>query len=313
MAWRELLQTNDETCVSPWTGGRALSAGERTWTIEGALPPEHGWFTFRVAGRRARAGAPAEPATELLHDRVKGYLVGDRLVRDAARVDPDPSRIIGSSERVHLVEAGLDRFARVVAGRTHEGGPLVFEGQEMPLGAEDDVLAAYLDQAPSLEGVKGVPPALDAAFRMETWRRGEAARRRAAIERKRAEEEALRRRDEQRRELTERLGDATQRRAMAIVDFGDAARAALTIGGADYLDHRASARRGEQAVRFRLLGRRFECTCDARTLQIVDAGICLTDHDTDERGDTRFTLESLPAVILQAEREHKLVVFRRAD
>ena len=62
--------------------------------------------------------------------------------------------------------------------------------------------------------------------------------------------------------------------------------------------------------------RRFECTCDERTLQIIDAGICLTAHYDDPdfeegtRGDTFFTLESLPAVIRQAEREHRLVVLR---
>jgi hypothetical protein len=66
-------------------------------------------------------------------------------------------------------------------------------------------------------------------------------------------------------------------------------------------------------VRFRLLGRRFECTCDERTLRILDAGICLVDHATGERGDTRFTLESLPAVILEADRDDKLVVFRHVD
>jgi len=36
----------------------------------------------------------------------------------------------------------------------------------------------------------------------------------------------------------------------------------------------------------------------------------LTDHDTDERGDTYFTLESLPAVVREAEQRGKLVVFR---
>ena len=58
-------------------------------------------------------------------------------------------------------------------------------------------------------------------------------------------------------------------------------------------------------------GRRFECTCDARTLRIVDAGICLVDHRSGQKGDQYFTLESLPGVIQQAEREGKLVVFRR--
>jgi hypothetical protein len=39
----------------------------------------------------------------------------------------------------------------------------------------------------------------------------------------------------------------------------------------------------------------------------------LTDHRTGEKGDTLFTLESLPAVVRQAIKEHKLVVYRHAD
>ena len=45
-------------------------------------------------------------------------------------------------------------------------------------------------------------------------------------------------------------------------------------------------------------------------LRIIDAGICLIDHDTNEKGDTFFTLESLPAVVQQAQRERRLVIFR---
>jgi hypothetical protein len=47
-------------------------------------------------------------------------------------------------------------------------------------------------------------------------------------------------------------------------------------------------------------------------LRIVDSGICLIDHDTGERGDTLFTLESLPAVIKEAIDDGKLVIFRHA-
>jgi hypothetical protein len=313
MMWRDLLQTNDEAVVAPWVGGRTLRIGERTWTIEGDLPPEHGWYTFRASGRKLRAGGPTEAAPGMLRHLVHGYLVGDRLVPDDARVDPDPSKIVRASSFVHLVEPGLDRFARVAAGRVCEGGSLVYQGQAMPLGPEGDVLAAYLDGAVALDDVRGVPPALDAAFRMETWRRAEAERRRAALEQERREEEARRARQERRRELAAHLGDAAGRRAMVPVDFAEAARAALAVGGAEYLDHRRSVRRGEVVVRFRVHKQRFECTCDEATLRIIDAGICLVDHATGERGDTYFTLESLPAVILEARRGDKLVVFRHTD
>ena len=72
-------------------------------------------------------------------------------------------------------------------------------------------------------------------------------------------------------------------------------------------------------VQFRHLNRRFECTCDRHTLRIIDSGICLTAHYDDDhfeegtKGDTFFTLETLPNVIAEAERLGKLVVFRHAD
>lgn len=310
MGWRELLQTSGETTISPWVGGRALRQDERTWAIVERLPVEHGWFTFRLSGRKATIAGPAEPNVEALRHQVVGYLVADRLVLDTARVDPDPAKIVGVSERVYLIEPGLGRFVRVSAGRVCEDGPLVYRGQEMPLGPEDEVTQAYLNQAKSLENVKGVPPALDASFRMETWRRAEAERRRLELEKQRREEEERLQKEARRQQLLAQLGDGAGRRQMAQQDFGEAARAALAMGGAVYLDHRQAYGRNEMVVTYRYQNRRFECTCDARTLRIIDSGICLTDHNTNERGDTRFTLESLPAVIRQADREGKLVVYR---
>ena len=320
MGWKDLLQpATEETLVSPWVGGRSLRLSERTWTIDGRLPPEHGWSTFLLNGRRAKFISLTEPETDKLQYRICGYLVGDRFVADDVRVDPDPMKIIGYSEQIHLVEQGLDRFVRVASGRMFEGGPLVFQGQEMPLGPEEDVLKAYLDQTQNVNNIKNVSPALDAAFRMESWRRAEAERRRIELDRLRREEAERLAREERRRQLVEQLGDGSGRRAMAQVDFGQAARAALTVGGAEYLDHRRAYRGGEMTVRFRLNRRRFECTCDERTLRIIDAGICLTaEYDQDgfdqgTRGDTFFTLESLPGVITQAVREGNLVVFRHVD
>jgi hypothetical protein len=298
--WKDLL--DDATVVvAPWIGGRTVNLGGRAWTIEGELPEEHGWFRFRTTGRKANCEAPAEAEPHALLGRTPGYLVGDRFVREDARVDPDPRRIAQAAPRIHLVEPGLERFARVSAGTAFEGGPMIYAGHEMPLGPEADVALAYEDRRASVLDVRAVPPALDAAFRMETWRREEAVRRRAEFERIR-----------RRKELVERLGDAVVRREMAQVDFAEAARAALAIGGAEYLDHRTARARGEMVVRFRFQGRRFECTTD-EGLHIVDAGICLTDHETGERGDGYFTLESLPSVIKEADEQGALVVFRHVE
>lgn len=299
MGWRDLLEAEGETIVAPWLGGRSVILGSRQWRLTGAPPPEPGWYRFSVRGRNVEVGDPADPDHELFVSVITGHLVGDRLVSDEAVVDPDPAKIASASERVHLLELGLDRFVRVTAGRVTKDGPLIFKEEEMPLGPEEEVLSAWQDEQPSVDDIKGVSPALDAAFRMELWRRAEAKRRREELEAER-----------RRQELARTLGDGAGRRAIAPRDFEAAARAALAVGGAEYLEHRPSVQRGEMVVRFRIERRRFECTCDAQTLRIIDAGVCLIDHETDERGDTYFTLESLPGVIQQAEREGVLVVFR---
>lgn len=317
MSWKDLLQSERERITFPWVGGKSLQHDDgRSWDVAGALPREFGWYEFEVKGRKVMRVGPVPADSGLLGHKVRGYLVGDRIVPDGVRADPDPKKIIAFSERVYLIEDGLDRFVRVSAGRMYEGGPLIFDGLEMPLGPEEEVLGAYLDQKASLDAIAGVTPALDAAFRMESYQRAEAERRRLEAEQKRREEEERLAREERRKQLVEQLGDGAGRRAMAQMDFQQAARAALAVGGAELLDSKRAVGRGEMIVKFRLGRRRFECTCDARTLQIIDAGICLTAHYDDNdfdggtRGDTWFTLESLPGVIREAEQAGRLVVFR---
>lgn len=320
MNWRALLKMSEpETLISPWLGGRALRSGSRVWTIDGPLPREHGWYEFNLNGRKAKLVGGADATPENLINRVTGYLVGDRIVANDARVDPEPKNIVAHSERVYLIDPGLDRFVLISAGRPSEDGSLVFIQQEMPLGPESDVLKAYFDQTVSVNHVPGVTPALDAAFRMEVWQRAEAEKRRLELERLRREEEEKRQLEERRQQIVAKLGDGQGRREMAQVDFGSAARAALAVGGAEYLDHRAAVRRDEMVVKFRIRGRRYECTCDRNTLRIIDSGICLTAHHDDPdfeegtKGDAFFSLESLPSVILEADREGRLVVYRHVN
>lgn len=313
MSWRDHLQKSEDTAVLPWTGGRKLLGREAEHFVEARLPPEHGWHVFRILVRKALFVTESEPRPDDLRWPVVGYLVGDRMVPDGARCDPDPRRIVEFSETVHLIEPGLDRFARVSAGRIRSDGPLVYRGPEMPCGPEDDVLRAYQDRAASVDAVPGVTPALDAAFRMESWQRAEAERRRAELERLRLEQEARLAEEARVREVAERLGDARGRRQMAAIDFRQGAAAALAIGGAEYLDHRRGHQAHEMVVTFRLDARRFQCVCDARTLGIIEAGICLTDHRTGFRGDGLFTLESLPGVIREAQQRRVLHVFRHVD
>jgi len=308
MSWRDLLANDSDRVTLPWLGGRGLRSQTQRWTIEERLPPEHGWYRFKVASRRVTLDCAADPDYTQLHYRERGYLVGNRLVAEHARINPDPARIVEGSERVYLLDENLDRFARVSAGRAYENGPLVFISPEMPLGPEDDVLKAFYDRASSVDVVKGVSVALDAAFRMESYQRAEAERRRAELERLRREEEERRIAEERRAAIVAQLGNAAGRRELAKTDFQEAARAALAVGEAELLDWK-SINRNEYVVTYRLDGARYQCVCD-EALRISDAGICLVDHRTGVKGDTRFTLESLPAVVREADRRGVLVVFR---
>lgn len=308
MSWKDLLATASETVTVPWVGGHVLQAHGRRWQIEDPLPREFDWYRWQLQGRHAyrQQQAPADLDHSVLFDFHVGYLIGDHIVRDGlASRATDLKSLEACADVVYLIPRGLERFGRIKVGRFYEDGPLVFIEQAFPLGPEDQVLAAYLDRAKSLDAIKAVSPALDLAFRLESWRRDEAEQQRRAAQERREQEE-------KRAALLKQLGDGQGRRELAKVDFRKAAETALNIGGAEYLDHRQSVNRGEFVVTFRLDGRRFECVCDA-TMQIVDAGICLTDHDTGEKGDRFFTLESFPSVIRQAIRERKLVVWRHAD
>jgi len=312
MPWQDLLQKPKapEAVTLPWLGNKTLRLGPQAWALAlDQLPEEHGWYRFAVEGRRVTSPTPAEPAPQNLGcGLTEGYLVGDLHVGDGARVPHSLADITKVGRRCYLIPEGLDLFARVVAGSTHEHGKLVYRELAMPLGPEDKVLEALLDGRSSVDHVKGVHPALDAAFRLERWRRAEVERLREEHalrlrqERERLEREVLRRR------VVEGLGDGAGRREVAKVDFDAAALTALALSGAQFVDARRVA--GGMAVRFRLDRQRFECVCDRLTLQILDSGVCLTNHLTGEKTDARFTLESLPSVIREAIRDDKLVVYR---
>lgn len=312
MAWESLLQTAKPIITAPWVGGRSVWLGSQSWEIRGSRPVEHCWGRFECDHRKAKFVGVADPDMDILSDVVRGYLVGDRIVSDYATPISDLSMLLGASEQVFLVEPGLDRFARISAARATPFGPLIYRCLEMPLGPEQDVLRAFQDRQESVRHIPGVMPGLDAAFRLETEQRAEVERRRAELQRQLREEQERLEREERTRELVKRMGDGAGRREMALVDFAQAAKAALAVGGAEYLDHIRSPNPHEMRVQFRYQNRRFECLCHDRTLRIIDAGICLDDH-RQERGDTRFTLESLPSVINEAVRTRRLHVTRRPD
>lgn len=323
MSWKDLLQKEDEKILAPWTGGRSFQLRSRCWEIIGRLPSEEGWYWFSIQGRKAEVLEKGDPTPEALLERRTGYLVGDCFISDAERVDPDPKETVRVAEVVHILDPGLGRFVRIEVGRAFDYGPLVFSQLTFPIGVEDEVLEAYLNRLPSVTDIRGVTPALDASFRMETFHREEVERQRAELERLRLEEEARLAREQRRQELFRNIGDSQARRELARTDFQEAARRSLAIGGASYLDSRPGVRRGEFVVQYRFLNRRFECICNSN-LQIVDSGICLQAHSYDDevdqdgfavgtRGDAWLSLESLPSVVREASNAGRLVVYRHVD
>ena len=179
MGWKSLLQQRDETEILFWHRSGTLRNLNRSWTIKDTRPDCIGWHQFRIDARKAywlkRSDTPGELTSKQL-----GYTIGDRFVGDYAAISSD---LAICSERVFCVEPGLDRFTRVSTGRPYENGPLVYHQQEMPVGPEEDVLQAYLDRKNSVSDIKGVHPALDLAFRIESWRRDEIEKRRVEQER----------------------------------------------------------------------------------------------------------------------------------
>jgi len=312
MGWQDLLASGGDRTL-PWLGGRQIHTKDRTWTIKGRLPLEYGWYIFDTsAGRQARLKGEAEPDPAYEGQQVvRGFLVGDRLILDAARVDPDPAKLIEQTEPVFCVERGLDRFTRATAVRDKEDR-LIYMQMEFPEGPEAEVLAAYQDRKDSVNDIPNVTPALDLAFRWISYQRAAAEARAAELARIRAEEEAKLAEEERKRRLFEQIGTGEGRRALAVVDFTAAATAALAMGGAVFLDARDGYKKGEKVVQYRFRHRRLECVCDAKTLRIIDAGVCLDDH-RGTKGDTWFTLESLPTVIDEAMDLGKLVVWRNVD
>ena len=318
--WEQLL-AGDEERILPWTGSRKVYHGSRGWKIAGELPVEHGWYSFRTsAGREATVLAPAEAdfSYEEGHPVIRGYLAGDRLIPDGARVELDPDRLVEQTQPAFLVEPGLERFCRAVAVETGAGN-LVYMRQEFPQGPEDEVQAAYQDRLESVDHVSGVTPALDLAFRWLSLQRLRAEERERRYREWLAEQERRRAEAQRRREDEERLrrelrtaGTGAWRRALASRDFEAAAREALRLSGAELLDTRPAYNRGEMIVQYRFRQRRLECVVDRATLRVNDAGICLTDEYTGEKGDSYFTLESLPAVVGEAIDLGVLVVYRHA-
>jgi hypothetical protein len=315
VSWQDLLGGDAER-VLPWFGFGRVHTEERSWTLSGPKPPEYGWYRFSTPGGRetkllSREMQPADPDWGGDQHMLKGYIVGDRIILDSSRVDPDPAKLIEQTYRAYCVEPGLERFERAYVIQDRDGH-FVYGGQEFPLGPEQEVIEAYQDRLESIDNIAGVTPPLDLAFRWVSHQRLKHEERLAELQRIREEEERKRAEEERLQQLMKDAGSAVGRRALAARDFETAAREALRVSGADLLDVRQSRARGEMVVQYRFRRRRLECVVERASMRVIDAGVCLTDHGTGVKGDTFFTLESLPGVVGEAMDRNVLVVWRHA-
>ncbi len=319
-------EAKKESFVLPWLGGLAIETEDRRFRLK-ARPPKPGWWRFAVLGRDAELEPPVEPAEPVLDGLPKlhgtlhrGWLFG---------AGPKPEELL------LLPDDEAPLFQRVRARRWHSGEAL-FEQLDFD-GEGEEAVRQALDDGANLAAAKGVTPALRVAFAWELVRKLASAEAEPIVIRPtEVVASAL--------EIAEGGAAIARRVVDEIVHARRGGRVAVAAGGRVYVrEVIAAARRttrdahwgnveeradealsgagarllgvrrvGELIeVRFRYEGDSFTCMADPFTLQIRDAGICLVDHETYERGDEQLTLDSLPSVVREAMELGVLVHTRR--
>lgn len=301
--WRRLVG-RAETRVLPFTGGSHVSAADRRVRLA-ARPIAPGWYRFTITGRTATADAPADIPDLADRPIVRGHTVGTWLF---------PSGRTAVALRLCPEEPPL---LSPVRGRTWHSGETLFEGVDFESEVED-AARRRLESRAALGDLPGVPPSLRAAFGfalakaiaddrglrvspLEVLPAAVSIADAGAI----AADAFLSALEDTRRRELERRGPTPVVTTNEPRPIRPSARieGALEAAGADVLGVR-QLEGGNVEVTYSFLGERFVSVADARTLRIVDAGICLSG------ADDRLTLESLPAAIREAIDTHVLHVTR---
>jgi hypothetical protein len=312
MDYRRFLAAPVEE-VYPYFGGPFVVTGERRLRLIGDAEP--GYWRFEVTGRNARPLAAAEPPDLSGLPAVRGYAVAAYLVSAG-----------GTAERLGLAPPDEPLPFTPIVARRWPTGELLFDAWDFESGVEDEVRHAYDDRS-TLAGVRGASAALRAAFGY-------------AVLLRTAREVGVPARPAEARAHLAALADEGEQAARRILGLLDAqraaereaARTAAVVAASptpewirardEALSRRASALNDRVAdalyaaraglrglrrlagnqieVRYDLDGEHFVSIVDIDTLQVVDAGICLSGSDRE------LTLESLPAVIREAMRTGRL-------
>ncbi len=270
--YRRFLEPPAEGLRLPCFGGRSVCDDHRTFRLRENLRP--GWYQFRKSGRYLAVEGPSAPDWQSWKlPRLTGYVMNGRMVTNDLQ-----ARLFGLP-----ADEDLLRFAPVSARKWFDGH-LLYEGQEFETEVERKVREAFEEER-SIDRVKGVTPALAHVFILESTQR------------------------ELAREAERRAHEEVERRAQAAVlarwqeTLEGRIGLALSHTGAELISWRRQG--GRQAVvRYRVAGRRFECVIDTESLQIMDAGICLSG------ADEALNLSSLPSAVREAVESGQLHVLR---
>jgi hypothetical protein len=315
-----------ETVVLPYFGGTRIDTADRRLRVDAEDVEQlaNGWWRFQIKGRHAVPKRPANPRErpELSSlPAVRGHFVSGWIIVDGRTI-----------HRIALPPDDEPAALSRVVGRRWYSGDVLFDTTEFEDDAEVSARDA-LEQGRALGDTKGVVPSLRAAFGIAVGSRvaseldvqvtprelmahgieiGDHGRDAAA----RLFETILERRREQAREAQRRIDDAAQAARLAQATRGARAvhrnrdpvqRAddALEHARARMLTCRRMEHGSQLDVTYEVDGTRIMSIVDAATLQVLDAGVCLSG------ADEVLTLDAMPSVIREAIEDGVLNITRR--
>ncbi|MBK8995421.1 MAG: hypothetical protein IPM35_06640 [Myxococcales bacterium] len=301
--------------VLPYFGGRHVFAASRRYTVEVEQPP--GWYRFELGGRFATPvdGAEAPDLSGL--PAVRGHIARGWLFGGGRVLEP-----------IQLMPAEEPPVLAPVVTRRWRSGDLVFDRVELE-GESEELCRQALEEERGIDDVKNVGASLRAAFGYALVARV-SERLDVAISPREAMRAALALASEGRARAETLLRELAEARRLEAVRVEawlrsegreplpasgtearragptpvDRAERALDEAGAE-LSACRSLGDGMLEVTYRFLGQRFISVVDEQSLQVIDAGICLSGSDR------MVTLESLPSVIREGYENGELNITRR--
>ena len=274
MDYTQFLQQPGQVLRLPYFSGKSVCDDTLTYRLREA--PRPGWYQFSKAGRYLAVEHAIEPELQKWKlPRLSGYVMNGRMLTNDFQ-----ARLFGLP-----ADIDLPKFTPVSARKWFDGH-LIFEQQEFESEIEAKVRDAFEEEG-SIDDIKGMTPALAHLFLLESTQR-----------------ELTREAERRAREEAEK-----EKRAAELARWQETLEGRISLAlshtGAELINWRRNGER-QAVVRYRLAGRPFECIIDTASLQIIEAGICLSGADEE------LNLSSLPSAVREAISSGQLHVFRRA-